>query len=107
SQPALDPPSVRTRLDLAGIVLPTARRRELREPRTDARHRRGFHGDALVWLKADGAASTPSGLVRGPQPGPALDAQDRPVADLPGAEDQHAASAAAHLPLPASAHEHR
>src|SRR5690606_25686114 len=92
SRTALDPPPVRTGLDLAGLVPSTAGGRDAREPRTDARHRRGVHGNAVVWLETDGAAPTPSGLVRRPQAGPAADAQDRPVTDLPSAEDQRAAS---------------
>src|SRR6185312_2108033 len=94
---------VRTGFDLAGVVLPTARRRDAREPRTDAHHRRGFHGNALVWLKADGAAPTASGLVRGPQTGSSADAQDRSVADLPATKDQRTASPASYLSLPAAA----
>jgi len=35
---ALDPPPVRTGLDLAGLVLSTAGGRDAREPRTDAPH---------------------------------------------------------------------
>src|SRR5690606_41084085 len=85
------------------VLLSTARRREPGEPRTDAHHRRGLHGDALVWLAPDGTAPAPSRLVRGPQAGPAADAQDRPVTDLPGSEDQRAASPAPHLSIPAAA----
>src|SRR5690606_36682853 len=57
----------------------------------------------LIWLQADGAVSAPSRLVCRPQTGPAADAQDRSVADLPSAEDQRAASPAPHLSLPAAA----
>src|SRR6185312_17360450 len=64
---------------------------------------RGFHGNALVWLKADGAAPTASGLVRGPQTGSSADAQDRSVADLPATKDQRTASPASYLSLPAAA----
>src|SRR5690606_8359730 len=94
SQTALDPPPMRAGLDLAGVVLSSTRRRDAREPRTDAHHRRSVHGNAVVWLEADGPAPASSGLVCRPQAGPAADAQNRPVADLPGTQDQRAASAA-------------
>lgn len=48
-----------------------------------------------------------SGMVRRPQAGAAAHAQDRAVADLPGAEDQRTAPAAPHLSLPAATPEHR
>lgn len=44
---AFDLPPMRTGLEFAGIVLSTAHRGESGEPRTDAHHRRGFHGNAL------------------------------------------------------------
>lgn len=76
--------------------------RKPRKPRTDPDHRRGLHGNALVWVAPDGAASAPPRLVRRPQACPEADAQDRSVADLPSAEDQRTASAASHLSLPAA-----
>ena len=65
SPTALDPPPVRAGLGLVGrhsIASPPALRRD---PRTDARYRRGLHGDALVWLQTDGAASAAQGWCVG------------------------------------------
>src|SRR5665213_3128325 len=87
-------PAVRARLDLTRFVLSPARERELREPRTHAAHRRGVPGMPVLWGPPDGATPVAAGLVRRPQARAAADEEDRPGADLSGAEDGRAAPAA-------------
>jgi hypothetical protein len=53
------------------------------------------------------AASNARGLVHRPQARAASDEEDRPGADLSGAEDERAAPAAQDLPVPAAAHDDR
>src|SRR3990167_7351983 len=107
SPAALHCPSVRTRLDLAGLILPSAGNRELGEPRAHAAHRRGVPRDAVVRRPSDGAASAAAGLVHRPQTSAAADEEDWPGADLAGAKDERAAPVAQDLPLPAAAHDDR
>src|SRR6267142_6824065 len=107
SQAALHCPAVRARVDLAGVVLPPAGGRERREPRAHAAHRRGVPRGAVVRRPSDGAASAPAALVHRPQARAASDEEDRPGADLSGADDERAAPAAQDLPVPAAAHDNR
>src|SRR5450755_1402809 len=90
SQAALHCPAVRARLDLTGVVLSPAGERERREPRTHAAHRRSVPRGAMVRHTSDGAASIACGLVHRPQARAASDEEDRPGADLSGAEDDRA-----------------
>src|SRR3972149_2920361 len=107
SQAALHCAAVRAGVDLAFVVLPRADGGERRDAQVDASHRRAVPGDALVRLATDGATSATQRLVRWASSCPSADEEDRPGADLSGAEDERAASAAQDLSVSAAASDHR
>ena len=95
---AMPPP-----VDLAIIVLLRAAGRDRDEPGAHAVDRPVVPGNPVLRRPADDLAPAERRAPSEWETHPAADAQDRSFTDLPGGEDQRAASAASHLSLPAAA----
>jgi transposase len=81
--------------------------RERGELGADAGYRRAVHGDAVVWLAKDGAASSPSRPCGRPQARAPADGAYGPCGGLSAAEDDCASSPASGVALAAARSGHR